>query len=465
MKKKYLLYSLVSLLLLSGCYDREEKIAAPIVGELSDLQYKVDDDTLRVSWNLPSHNDDLQVRVSGTDGTFVVTGNPTSYKYGVIKVGKDYRLTFKVIDSNGNYSTGQTISFTREGGASVQDVIAQQVDGTNNIQIKWVLPNEKLSKVEVRYDNKKIELKGDAVNYTIENAANKKYTIGVVSFNEEGQSSESVYTDIRVGKTKVAFLGVTPTRDGITDDDEKAAADWFFNNYPTGEYLSFDEIANGADLSQYRVLWWIRDSQQTTDLPAESLDPSVVEAIKKFHIDGGGLLLNTHAVAYLYTIGRMKAKFNTEFTSGDGFDNGDTWNMNVYIGKAHDETSHPIYRGLEWKWMDGKKVIPLIGAGWKENHNSIYKDLCMYYNMNNTDENAYVKISEDSQIRILATWDGINDYFMMANYETLPTEEFKGTAIAIGIGAFEWNQNRSVNPYQKNIEQTTHNAIEYLKTK
>ena len=115
--------------------------------------------------------------------------------------------------------------------------------------------------------------------------------------------------------------------------------------------------------------------------------------------------------------------------------------------------------------MDGKKVIPLIGAGWKENHNSIYKDLCMYYNMNNTDENAYVKISEDSQIRILATWDGINDYFMMANYETLPTEDFKGTAIAIGIGAFEWNQNRSVNPYQKNIEQTTHNAIEYLKTK
>ena len=69
---------------------------------------------------------------------------------------------------------------------------------------------------------------------------------------------------------------VTPTRDGITDDDEKAAADWFFNNYPTGEYLSFDEIANGADLSQYRVLWWIRDSQQTTDLPAAFSSTSVM---------------------------------------------------------------------------------------------------------------------------------------------------------------------------------------------
>lgn len=30
MKKKYLLYSLVSLLLLSGCYDREEKLPHPL---------------------------------------------------------------------------------------------------------------------------------------------------------------------------------------------------------------------------------------------------------------------------------------------------------------------------------------------------------------------------------------------------------------------------------------------------
>lgn len=465
MKRKHVLYSLTSLLLLSGCYDRDENVAAPLVGEVSNLEYKVDDDTLRVTWNLPAHDANLLVKVSGTDGTTMVAGSPTSYKYGVIKVGKDYRFTFKVMDEQGNCSTGQTIAFTREGGASVQNVVTRQIEGTNDIQVEWTLPTEKLSKVEVRYEDKKIELAGDAVHYTIANASNKKYTIGVVSFNEKGQSSESIFTDIRVGKTKVAFLGISSTRAGITDDDEKAAADWFFRNYPTGTYLSFDEIAAGADLSPYRVLWWIRDSQQTIDLPAESLVPAAVEAIKKFHADGGGLLLNTHAVAYLYQIGRMKAKFATEFVSGDGFDNGDTWSMNVYIGKAHDESSHPIYRGLEWKWMDGKKVIPLIGGGWKENHNCIYKDLCMYYNMNNDDENAYAKISEDSQIRMLATWDGISDYFMMANYETLPTNEFKGTAIAMGIGGFEWNQNSGVNPYQKNIERTTQNAIEYLKTK
>lgn len=67
--------------------------------------------------------------------------------------------------------------------------------------------------------------------------------------------------------------------------------------------------------------------------------------------------------------------------------------------------------------------------------------------------------------RILGTWSGITDYFMMANFETYPNSQFKGTSIAIGVGAFEWHQNNVVNPYQKNIEDITRNAIEYLKTK
>lgn len=43
MKRKHIVYSLTSLLLLSGCYDRDENAAAPLVGEVSNLEYKVDD--------------------------------------------------------------------------------------------------------------------------------------------------------------------------------------------------------------------------------------------------------------------------------------------------------------------------------------------------------------------------------------------------------------------------------------
>lgn len=465
MKTNCLIYSVVTLALLSGCYDRDIHSVAPVVPEVSDLDYVVDDDTLRVNWSLPSHADPLLVRVTHTEGTAIIENDPTSFNYGVIKVNKPYRFTFKLQDKEGNLSEGQTISFTREGGMSVKDVFARQLDGTKNIQIEWTLPEEKLSKVEVRYDGKEVELSGTATGYLLENAEEKQYTIAVVSFNEEGQSSESVYTDIKVGTTKVAFLGVAANRSGITDDDEKAAADWFFTNYPSGTYLSFADVEAGIDLSQYRVIWWIHDSETSVNLPAESLTPAVLNAIRTYHANGGGLLLNAHAVPYLWEIGRMQTKFNTEFTSGEGFENGDTWSMNVSIGRVHDETTHPVYRGLPWVMQDGKKCIRLIGPGWKENHNVIYKDICDYYQMGNADENAYIKISEENHIRILATWDSINDYWMMANFETLPDAEFQGSAIAIGIGAFEWNQNSGLNPYQENIEKITSNAIEYLKTK
>lgn len=464
MKTNYLLYGAV-VLLLNGCYDRDIHSLAPIVPEMSGLEFTVDDDTLRVNWNLPSQAGPLSVRVTHTDGSTLMDNNPTSFSYGVIKVNKPYRFTFKLQDSEGNLSEGQTISFTREGGMSVQDVTARQLDETRDVRIEWTLPEEALSKVEIRYDGKAVELPGHSTSYVLENAEPKEYTFAVVSYNQEGQSSESVYTDIRVGSTKVAFLGVAADRSLITDDDEKAAADWFFATYPTGTYLSFADIEKGTDLSQFRVIWWIRDSEETVDLPAESLTPAVVDALRTYHADGGALLLNTHAVPYLWKIGRMKAMFNTEFATGAGFENGDTWNMNVYVGKVHDETSHPVHRGLPWTWQDGKKFIRLIGPGWKENHNVIYKDICDYYHFGNTDENAYLKISEENHIRILATWDGINDYWMMANFETFPDAAFRGTAIAIGIGAFEWHQNSGKNPYQENIEKVTLNAIEYLKTK
>jgi hypothetical protein len=50
-------------------------------------------------------------------------------------------------------------------------------------------------------------------------------------------------------------------------------------------------------------------------------------------------------------------------------------------------------------------------------------------------------------------------------HENMPNNNFKGTAIAIGVGGFEWNQNSGLNIYQKNIEDITKNALEYLKTK
>lgn len=118
--------------------------------------------------------------------------------------------------------------------------MAKQDGDTKNLVLTWDLPKEKATKIEVRYDGKKIELAGNVTTYTISNADEKVYNLGVVSFNEAGKSSETVYTTIRVGSTKVGFLGMQATKADFlanADDDEIAAGQWFFANYPTGEYI------------------------------------------------------------------------------------------------------------------------------------------------------------------------------------------------------------------------------------
>jgi len=450
---------------MSGCYNRDIHVDAPIVDPVTHLEYTLEDDTVRVTWNLPVHTQILGVQIAHTDGLTILSNNPTSFNYGVIKVGKEYSFTFKVTDEAGNISLGKTFSLEREGGRSVENVKAIQIDDTKDVSISWTLPDEVLSKVIIRYDDKEVELSGTATSYLAENLSNKSYSFGIVSYNDKGQSSETVYVNIQVGNTKVAFLGVANTWQAIEDDDEKAAADWFFQTYPSGEYVSFGDIAEGRDLNQYRMLWWIYDSEVDSRIPDAALVPEALNAVRTFYRQGGGLLLNTHAVGYLWDLGRMTANFERAVGADPGGDNPDIWSMNVYMGRVHDESQHPIHQGIPYIMEDGRKLIQLLGAGWKEDHNMVFTELGKYYGLNNDDEALYRAISEDSNIRILATWSDISDYYMMANFEALPTEEFQGTAIAIGIGAFEWNQNSGQNPYQKNIEQITYNAIEYLKTK
>lgn len=461
---KVILGFISAVVLITGCYDRDYYVAAPKVSSIINLQYSLDGDTVRLTWNLPSIEAGLRVRIAHTYGSVILENNPTSFNYGVIKVDKNYRFTLKVLDSEGNISKGSTIMFTREGAAAVVNLSAQQDETT--LIVNWALPGESLSKIEIKYDGQTVELPGTATSYVIENADLRHYTFGVVTYNAVGERSHTEYLEFRVGPTRVAYLGVAASIDAIIDDDERASAAWFVANFPTGDYLTFNEIKNGADLSQYRVLWWHYDSQTgDATLPAISRNADVVAAITEFHMNGGGLLLNTHAVQYLWTIGRITDQFPVVVGAGAGGQNPDVWAANVNIGGAYDKTNHPIHQGLAWYDEDGRKLIPLIGNGWKEDHNYVIHNLGGYFGLPNNSEDIYRKLLVDRGIRILGVWGHVRDYYMMGNFETMPINDFEGTAIAIGLGSFEWNQNDRVNPYQENIHKITLNAIEYLKSR
>lgn len=79
---------------------------------------------------------------------------------------------------------------------------------------------------------------------------------------------------------KIAFIGqadvynsnIPTANDGLTYDDDRAAAVWFIDTFIpahngtiTGSYLSFQDVAEGADLSSYDVIWIQSDGATYTD--------------------------------------------------------------------------------------------------------------------------------------------------------------------------------------------------------
>jgi hypothetical protein len=293
----------------------------------------------------------------------------------------------------------------------------------------------------------------------------------------------SVWTVTAKVRCITGFLSHHNSRGEITDDDEKAAADWFFANYDPdlAKFVSFQDIKDGTvDLSAYKVLWWYHDRNDIFGLPAISQDSDVLNAVGSWYQAGGNLYLSGYANQYLWDLGRITANYNRVIGAGPGFENGDTWTINVNINRTHDMSSHPIFAGLPLTGVDGRKEFPIIDAGWREDHNYVIVEIPGYMvnvegvpvdpNVGfNENEMAYERFIADNDAVWLGTWGGINDYFMAGILELKPNAQFQGTAVFQGIGGIEYNQNEegSVDPagqnaHQANIDRLTRNTISYL---
>lgn len=456
-------------LLYVGCLDKEQFIVTPNLASVSNLQYKLAGDSVKLSWTLPSATGALGVMVipNSTGNPINLKNNATSFTYGIVEVNKPMMYTVKVSDSNGNTSLGTTVNFKRPGAFPVKNPTVVQVD--NNIVFSWTKPDSIISGIVIKYADKTINVNASATSYQISNASIGTYRFQLYTTNSANQVSHSTYLNLKVGATLLAYLGDAPdstTMVTTSDDDQAAAAKWFFMTYPKARYVSFNMIKNGFDLSRYRVLWWNYDIDNgSSDMPAIATDAAVVSAMKTFHKNGGNLLLSTYAIQYLWSLGRMPDNMHLSFDKGPGGQNPDVWGIGVNIGKKHDQSSHPLYTGISLTTQgDGRVTFPVIGNGWKENHNCILI-VPAIYNMNNDNEQAYTNFTTQNNAVWLGMWDGIGDYFMTGIFELQPKGDFQGSSLSIGIGGIEWKVNDRTNPYQATIEKLYKNAIEYLKTR
>ncbi|HPF97735.1 MAG: DUF4960 domain-containing protein [Flavobacteriaceae bacterium] len=450
----------------SCSYDRDiENDAENLVPPVVNLNVELVGDIATITWDNPNYSGNVTIILTHNNGLELLDFSTSSYEFEISEVNVEYLFTVKLKDNDtGNFSLGETVSLMREGPQPVLNFTGVQEE--TNVILTWDIQDTNISGIKLTIDNSEvIDLPSNATTYTLENAEFREYSFKINTINSQNQESPSRYLTFTVGPTKIGYLGLAADVASISDDDEIASATWLFDNYPDAEYISFADIEAGFDLSEFRVLWWHYDKDDDNpELPAEALTTNVVSAITNFHANGGGLLLNTHAIEYLWTIGRITDNIGKLKGAGAGFSNGDTWSVGINIGLVHDESTHPVYQGLDIIQPDARKIIPLIGPGYREDHNFVLW-IGDYYGIGNANEQVYSNLFNDAKLRILGVWDGITDYWMMANFEAMPNEEFEGTAIAIGIGAFEWNQNDGTNLYQDNIEEITQNALEYLKTR
>ena len=266
------------------------------------------------------------------------------------------------------------------------------------------------------------------------------------------------YQHVLSNTMKYVFITTYDNIESIEDDDEKAAATWFSLFNSNGDIITTSGIKNNeVDLSQYKVIWLHIDKENGTGaIPSIFKDSNVKTKLTDYYKQGGNLLLTVHATQYIVDLGRTTRR-PSRIGAGPSNFNADIWSINPNIGMTYNYITHPVYAGLSTNnTIYTHTTIPLIGSGQKEDHNSMW-DLNSYGYSGNVVNDFEV----ENNARVIGTWGQVTD-FVGGIIEFLPTSEYKGSCLAIGVAAYEWSQNDRVNEYLSNIHLLTTNSLTYL---
>ncbi len=265
--------------------------------------------------------------------------------------------------------------------------------------------------------------------------------------------------------TKIAY--VTPYDDpSQMDDDENASYVWFKREFVNGKVITASELP-ATDLSEFEVVWVHIDRLDMPwgwqNLPSAIISDTALNVLKDYYYAGGSLLLATHATQLIVPLGRSERAPGI-YSSGFGGSGNDSWSLNANIGMEYDHNSHPIFAGLTtFTEVGGYPTFPLIGPGHREDHNCMWDFNAYGYRELYPDAENTVRAFEiENTAVVLGAWGQVTDFACAGLIEFQPTAECKGTCLAMGLAAYEWNQNTNANKWHDNIVQITRNMVSYL---
>ena len=319
---------------------------------------------------------------------------------------------------------------------------------------------------------------------------------------------------------KIAFIGQAATyndnipaaQDGLTYDDDRAAAVWFMDEFiPSqnnidGSYFSFQDVAEGADLSSFDVLWiqsdgatfpgrlneWPRGTTEgggerhcvITEAGFEwnggnaaciTLEDNFINSIRTFYEAGGNIFLGNFAGKGLEVFGVFDGltnpwEYKPNQTFGEVNSITDDWAVNNPWGNFYqDSVSNPLRTGFvlgspDNACNDGRYIEFLTAGSGKKNR------VCQYnldFGRINDDANAnnggsatlaqkYTEFETTLNAQILLTNCGGNE---IQSVQFNPRTVGKGTVIINGGGSYDWYADGSPANYNNNIKIFTANAL------
>lgn len=473
MKKVFLLFALC-LAVFSACEDvKLDNIVEP-AQTVSNLNAVVEDGNAIINWTLPASSEMMSVQLfSEAIGlNYTIANNPKGDTLINIVVNTDMLITAKVKYADGRVSEGVTIPLRIDGTNPVANVTAERVN--NDINVTWELPQSNSgSEIVIKWgelSTETVTLNGSETSYTISGVLlSKKYEIGV---RTQSATQYSNYVFSTVNSVNIAYYLVAGSVD-LADDDEKASHDWFVSKYPDMDVITPSQLENNEiDLSKYSAIWIdlnrIGLLPGVNNLPEELMSENVLTKFTAYYTNGGNLLLSVHANQYLVALGRT-TRLPGIYGAGNGGTGTDVWALNCKIGNVegqiYDHYQHPAFASITPR-SDvgfGQPVIPLLGPGSREDHNTMW-DCNSFGYTPEAGSNVIRSFEIENNAVVLGTWGQVVDYCCAGMVEFLPNPNgIRGRAICIGVGAYEFDQNSNENIYQSYIEEMTDNCLTYLR--
>lgn len=273
---------------------------------------------------------------------------------------------------------------------------------------------------------------------------------------------------------KIAMLIAFDSVDQLLASDhreDKAAYRTFIKEFPNAHVLT---PANFGNIGLYDCIWIHCDRQNIetniNGLPEAFRNDAFIQSLQSYLAKGGNIYLTKHAVMLAEKLGRGPAPYLVNSTDSKNIGR-EQWRANI-THRDYDHSDHPIFHGIPTVDSDwGDKLITLIGSNSQdltiEDHN------CMWMNAD------IARFINEHQAKVLATWGHAGDDFAFngaAIVEFLPRQGAatragvpqdqidarKGTVIANGIAAYQFEPIAGTNEYQANVNKLTANVLRYL---